>query len=147
MGYHVGSETHGKHSRLGGKGDLKTTAAVPEQKLDPEDGLLYSFVELSQKYKMDFSSAEISDYWKFDCKESASKVLPADKEVTPTTHNTNSERRLDPDDGQAYTLQEFESKHAGAFTTEELREFWFSECKPLHKLREAGTVIRQQGQR
>eukprot|EP00747_Dinoflagellata_sp_TGD_P132649 gnl/TRDRNA2_/TRDRNA2_175099_c0_seq1.p1 gnl/TRDRNA2_/TRDRNA2_175099_c0~~gnl/TRDRNA2_/TRDRNA2_175099_c0_seq1.p1 ORF type:complete len:169 (+),score=29.37 gnl/TRDRNA2_/TRDRNA2_175099_c0_seq1:143-649(+) len=49
------------------------------------------------------------------------------------------ERRIDPDDGKAYSLKELELKYEGEFSREEVEDFWHDECQPLISLSGKGS--------
>jgi len=41
------------------------------------------------------------------------------------------EKRTDPEDGQACTLEDLQSKYAGIYALEEVMDYWHDECAPL----------------
>mmetsp|Transcript_67370 Transcript_67370/g.161558 ORF Transcript_67370/g.161558 Transcript_67370/m.161558 type:complete len:324 (+) Transcript_67370:72-1043(+) len=40
------------------------------------------------------------------------------------------EKRVDPEDGKPYTLQDLESRYAGMYTADEVKAYWETECSP-----------------
>ena len=42
-----------------------------------------------------------------------------------------AERRLDPDDGKEYSLEELKTKYRGQYKLEEVRLYWKDTCEPL----------------
>lgn len=105
-----------------------------EQKLDPDDGKLYTFEELKAKYAQDFNEDEVLEFWKFDCKSVADASAPS-----PSSSSTASppkvaandqiraatDRRTDPDDGKMYTYAEFVACNSEyGYSRKEIDEYW-----------------------
>merc|ERR1740129_1590329 len=59
-----------------------------------------------------------------EAKTTPSKPAP---EVTPASVES---KRVDPDDGKAYTLKELESKYKDLFSAAEVLEYWTDDCTP-----------------
>mmetsp|Transcript_16273 Transcript_16273/g.38199 ORF Transcript_16273/g.38199 Transcript_16273/m.38199 type:complete len:416 (-) Transcript_16273:174-1421(-) len=43
---------------------------------------------------------------------------------------TYAERRVDPEDGKAYTHKELWARHRGVFSNSEIEAYWWGECRP-----------------
>lgn len=95
-----------------------------ELKVDPDDGAVYTFQAFKAKKIGHVSDSEIEDYWRFDCTPAPAGARLSDGMLSSISKTAGVERRLDPDDGQLYTFQEFAAKCGREFTPSELEEYW-----------------------
>merc|ERR1712129_30674 len=54
----------------------------------------------------------------------------AEPQATETVVAKSSERRVDPDDGVAYTFEEISLFYAGKFEKKAIQAYWDNECSP-----------------
>lgn len=124
-----------------------------ERRVDPEDDRAYTLRDLMQRYRGTFPEAEIQRYWQEDCaligRAEPCTALPsslpsscASPPPAPARHRRKSRssadaaaaaeslRRVDPDDGRAYTYEELQRKYNPAFSEREISAYWREECRP-----------------
>mmetsp|Transcript_23076 Transcript_23076/g.64999 ORF Transcript_23076/g.64999 Transcript_23076/m.64999 type:complete len:1253 (+) Transcript_23076:22-3780(+) len=98
------------------KGGGKASGA--ERRIDPEDGIAYTFDEISAHYTGTYSKSGIRTYWEAQC--SVAKGGKASK--------VNAEKRVDPEDGVAYTFDELAAFYKGKYKQNVLQAYWDSTC-------------------
>lgn len=108
------------------EGDAGHQSQSGERRVDPDDNKLYTWEELRARYRGMFSDREVLDYWNKDC-----KVVPAVPAGRPKQGHHGHEGRKDPDDGKVYSFDELCRKYRGAFSLEEIEEYWLEECREM----------------
>lgn len=99
------------------------------RKTDPDDGQAYTFAELSAKYSGRLTEAGLRDLWNYDCADAPAAKPLAAKPLA--AGRPGPERRVDPEDNQEYTYEEFRARaSAEGFTDEEILEYWDEEFLP-----------------
>jgi len=102
--------------------------AAEEQRMDPEDGQIYTFKEFrARAVEEGFGLEEVLEYWRDEC-------LPIEEEAADPLAGgspTASERRVDPEDDQVCTFTELEAKLRDHFDPEEILEYWQHDCLPV----------------
>merc|ERR1711957_113894 len=91
-------------------------APVVEKRIDSEDGQAYTREEFAFFYKGEYSKNEISAHWEGSKK---AKVKAVPKAAAPAL-----EKRIDPEDGQAYTREEFALFYNGENSKAEISAYW-----------------------
>ncbi len=90
------------------------------RKTDPEDGLSYSLEELRGKMAappLSCTEEEILRYWSDRCTPAPGGFL-----------RPGLERRIDPEDQNAYSFEELRAKYQQTYAESEIREYWEEEC-------------------
>jgi len=60
------------------------------------------------------------------------KATPVSTPATASPeHPIDEEKRIDPEDGCAYTLSELKTRHKGAYTELEIETYFNNDCKPV----------------
>jgi glutathione S-transferase len=95
-----------------------------EKRIDPEDGLAYTCDELSAKYTGRYKKKDIAVYWD-TCK-------PTKGSKAKAKATESAEKRIDPEDGLAYTWEEISNHYAGKFKKKDIAVYWET-CKPTKK--------------
>uniref|UniRef100_A0A7S0FLL1 Uncharacterized protein n=1 Tax=Pyrodinium bahamense TaxID=73915 RepID=A0A7S0FLL1_9DINO len=94
------------------------------RRVDPADGKAYSFAEISAVYKGQYSPGQIRAYWN-------SEMRPVESAGLDTAGTSEENRKIDPDDGQAYTFSGLTTKYSGQYSVVELREYWRISMRPI----------------
>jgi len=84
--------------------------ATDVKKLDPDDNKMYTLEQLQAKYKKQYSSKEIKDYWIGSC--------------------TVVELRIDPADGKTYSLDELHQHYRKRYKRWEVEDYFAKVCSP-----------------
>eukprot|EP00746_Dinoflagellata_sp_MGD_P002412 gnl/MRDRNA2_/MRDRNA2_104681_c0_seq1.p1 gnl/MRDRNA2_/MRDRNA2_104681_c0~~gnl/MRDRNA2_/MRDRNA2_104681_c0_seq1.p1 ORF type:complete len:329 (+),score=75.51 gnl/MRDRNA2_/MRDRNA2_104681_c0_seq1:115-1101(+) len=115
------------HSR---DGSLNMMAV--QKKIDPSNGMVFSFEELTKAYTGQYSPDEIQAYWNKDMRPA--KLLDKDLVEVPDV------RKVDPDDKhlRVYSFKELSKKYQETKSEEEIKEYWEKNCKQV-KLMERPT--------
>lgn len=87
---------------------------MTETRIDPDDGMPYTFAELSTHYKGTYNKKDIESYW---------QLCP------PLT-----EKRIDPVDGMPYTFAELSSHYKGTYNNKAIESYWQA-CQPAPKVK------------
>eukprot|EP00927_Polykrikos_kofoidii_P006837 TRINITY_DN12773_c0_g1_i2.p1 TRINITY_DN12773_c0_g1~~TRINITY_DN12773_c0_g1_i2.p1 ORF type:complete len:574 (-),score=80.93 TRINITY_DN12773_c0_g1_i2:190-1911(-) len=66
--------------------------------------------------------------------------------VVADTPEKPVERRVDPEDGEAYTLQELKHLSRDAFTDDEIEKYWTEVCRPLRNSASSSNAVTQGGE-
>lgn len=106
-----------------------------EMKIDPKDGVVYSFKDLSKKYKEEKSEDEIKKYWDKKCRPAKLLEGPLVEGGDPTDWRIG-QYKIDPTDENAgkliaYNYREFKKKHEEYFSEEEIKKYWNNQCKNI----------------
>jgi len=122
----------------------------PETRIDLDDGQVYTYKQLEAKYLGEFSAAEVRDYWDNDMmsvepveqipklskavmpphvEQNEKRQPPGQLVQEPTTVTTHAPelRKVDPDDGNSYTLEELRARYKGEFSASEVKAYWLNE--------------------
>eukprot|EP00746_Dinoflagellata_sp_MGD_P036575 gnl/MRDRNA2_/MRDRNA2_187776_c0_seq1.p1 gnl/MRDRNA2_/MRDRNA2_187776_c0~~gnl/MRDRNA2_/MRDRNA2_187776_c0_seq1.p1 ORF type:complete len:404 (+),score=77.02 gnl/MRDRNA2_/MRDRNA2_187776_c0_seq1:27-1238(+) len=99
------------------------------RKFDPDDWKIYSFPEIFAKYQNNTEPHDIKTYWDYECKL-ANNVPLGDFEDDPEEDPPDElEKRIDPDDGKAYTYAEIVAHYGKHYSADVLRDYWENQCK------------------
>eukprot|EP00747_Dinoflagellata_sp_TGD_P223110 gnl/TRDRNA2_/TRDRNA2_94749_c0_seq2.p1 gnl/TRDRNA2_/TRDRNA2_94749_c0~~gnl/TRDRNA2_/TRDRNA2_94749_c0_seq2.p1 ORF type:complete len:369 (+),score=48.35 gnl/TRDRNA2_/TRDRNA2_94749_c0_seq2:51-1109(+) len=111
----------------------KTPAHHPAEpmRIDPADGVVYSFDELYEAYKGNKSAEEVEFYWDKECR-------PA-KFLSGTLVEVKGVHKLDPADEhrgflKPHTFGEIVKKYKEHLSKDELKAYWDEECSAVKLL-------------
>merc|ERR1719456_1323521 len=92
-----------------------------DKRVDPADGVAYTYDEVAAFYEGKYNKTVIEDYWENMCKrrgKAGAEVL------APET-----EKRLDPEDGAAYTYDELAAFYQGKYERTTIEDYWENRCQ------------------
>lgn len=104
---------------------------MAESRVDPVDGLAYTFEEIEHHYEGKFKKAAIKAYWNEECLpgKATAKAQPKSKAKSKLDSQAAiDERRVDPYDGGEYTFEEMKKQYQGQFKMALLKTYWYDEC-------------------
>lgn len=106
-------------------------SAPGEQRLDPNDGVAYTWEECLAKWRGHFRDEEVAEYWHRDMVVTSGAAATTDNSINsleqppaPAAQPPEEERRVDPSDGTTYTWAEYLAKWGGQFGDEEVAHYW-----------------------
>jgi len=121
-----------KHAHGWQQQDWRGTAASSARTLAPQDGqeAQWQSVERStMSHEQQIRDGE-RPHW-----EETSRLAASAAEEGKT-----QDRKIDPDDGQAYTLEDVRSKYREHFSEDEIQMYWREDCKPMSGSAAAGNA-------
>merc|ERR1712224_870644 len=107
-----------------------------EKRVDPADGQAYTYDELSAFYKGKFKKKGMDKYWENECtpvkgRKGKAKAKADPKGKAKAAPAAETEKRIDPAYGEAYTYQELLTFYKGQFNKQAVKAYWEETCKPV----------------
>jgi len=126
------------------KAETHSAKSYLVRKTDPEDGLNYTFDDIVAFYSEMYTRIEIRSYWEQKCKPAPTSGSAAGKakakakatatKVSDVVVSKTPERRVDPEDGVAYTFEELAAFYAGKYKKKAIEAYW-DECSKVQNTR------------
>merc|ERR1719428_1409783 len=105
-----------------------------ENKIDPDDNIIYTLMELHNKYTTPgfYSGNDTLNYFKETCLPCADREEPPPKKryvKVPPGWKPPSQRKEDPDDRKTYNWDQLQTKYKGKYDIGELKKYWEKDCR------------------